>query len=343
MTQNANAQIETKPVPGSPEYDAAMIAIAERGGVQVRVPTDPENKSQTTVIDLSQTPEQKAAADAAAATAAAAAKPQRPANVPEKFWNAETGTVNTDALLKSYTELEKRPAAKPAVEVKPAAPVKTDAQKAAETKLAAATDDAAKAAAQTELTAANTAAEAAAKAAADAAVKPGMQEAVAAASAEFAEKGEMSDATYAALEAQGLSRDYVDAYVDGIKARAEVVTAKVYDAAGGQENYAAIQAWASANLSAEEIAAANAAIHSGNFDAVIGQVKSLKTAYEAANGTEGSRRIEGNRGSSVTPYRTKSEVTTAMNDPRYKADATYRREVEQKVEAAMKANIDLGF
>jgi Phage T7 capsid assembly protein len=35
------------------------------------------------------------------------AKPARPEHVPEKFWNAEKGTVDTDALLKSYTELEK--------------------------------------------------------------------------------------------------------------------------------------------------------------------------------------------------------------------------------------------
>ena len=34
-------------------------------------------------------------------------KPQRPANVPEKFWDAEKRTINQDALLKSYVELEK--------------------------------------------------------------------------------------------------------------------------------------------------------------------------------------------------------------------------------------------
>lgn len=32
----------------------------------------------------------------------------RPAEVPEKFWDAETGTLRTDALLKSYRELERR-------------------------------------------------------------------------------------------------------------------------------------------------------------------------------------------------------------------------------------------
>jgi hypothetical protein len=32
---------------------------------------------------------------------------QRPANVPEKFWDAAKGTVNTEALLASYGELER--------------------------------------------------------------------------------------------------------------------------------------------------------------------------------------------------------------------------------------------
>ncbi len=37
-----------------------------------------------------------------------AASPARPADVPEKFWDAETGTLRTEALLKSYRELERR-------------------------------------------------------------------------------------------------------------------------------------------------------------------------------------------------------------------------------------------
>ena len=46
----------------------------------------------------------------AAITAAPAGsdKPLRPAGVPEKFWNPELGTVRTEALLKSYLELERK-------------------------------------------------------------------------------------------------------------------------------------------------------------------------------------------------------------------------------------------
>ena len=36
------------------------------------------------------------------------AAPQRPDEVPEKFWDAEAGTIRTEALLKSYVELERR-------------------------------------------------------------------------------------------------------------------------------------------------------------------------------------------------------------------------------------------
>lgn len=35
-------------------------------------------------------------------------KPERPNGIPDKFWDTETGTVRTDALVKSYVELEKK-------------------------------------------------------------------------------------------------------------------------------------------------------------------------------------------------------------------------------------------
>jgi len=41
-------------------------------------------------------------------TAAPKAKATRPADVPEKFWDEEAGTIRVEALLKSYRELEKR-------------------------------------------------------------------------------------------------------------------------------------------------------------------------------------------------------------------------------------------
>lgn len=54
----------------------------------------------------------------------------RPENVPEKFWDATKGAINTDALLQSYTALERsrgaQPANTPAAGAPQAAPSKID-------------------------------------------------------------------------------------------------------------------------------------------------------------------------------------------------------------------------
>lgn len=52
----------------------------------------------------------------------------RPENVPEKFWDATKGTINTDALLRSYTELERtHSAAPPTPPAPPSNKINTDA------------------------------------------------------------------------------------------------------------------------------------------------------------------------------------------------------------------------
>jgi hypothetical protein len=50
--------------------------------------------------------------DTPATTVVTPEKPTRPVDVPEKFWDAATGTVRLDDLIKSYRELERRFAAR---------------------------------------------------------------------------------------------------------------------------------------------------------------------------------------------------------------------------------------
>lgn len=51
-----------------------------------------------------------------------ATPPSRPDNVPEKFWDAQKGVVNTEALLRSYSELERMRSNPPATPPAPPAP-----------------------------------------------------------------------------------------------------------------------------------------------------------------------------------------------------------------------------
>lgn len=71
-------QTEDKPlVPGTPEYDAAMIAKFRGEETPPATGGEPEDTS-----------------------------PKRPDDIPEKFWDAEKGQVDVAKLLKSYGELE---------------------------------------------------------------------------------------------------------------------------------------------------------------------------------------------------------------------------------------------
>lgn len=79
MTDNTE---NTAPVPGTPEYDAAMIAIKRQAQEEQGNPLQPEE-------------------------APAGEQPVAPEGVPEKFIDPATGQIDVEKLLASYKELEK--------------------------------------------------------------------------------------------------------------------------------------------------------------------------------------------------------------------------------------------
>lgn len=352
-------QTPTPPVPGSPEYDAAMIAVAEKSGSRIRY----GDATRGVSVEIS-TPEAAPADAQVENPPAPAAKKERPANVPEKFWNAETGEVNTEALLASYAEAERaisKPTEPPKVEPQAAAP-SAEAQaldaarvavKAAQGELAAATTDEAKAAATAKLVAAKAAAFEAAEAAqakepkpTEVAPKGDLQSAMNSAAADYAKDGKISDESFKALEAAGITREYATQYAEGLRASAQLVEMQVFQEAGSKDEYVKMSQWAASNMTPEQIAAYDKAVTSGSLDATLGAVKNLKALYKAANGSSPTARIESENGGAPRGdmFRSQQEVTTAMNDPRYlKGDKAFHAEVDRKLEAALRAGINLGF
>jgi len=259
----ASTAVEGQPVPGSPEYDAAMAAKY----------------------------------DAATGATPQAEAPVRPAHVPEKFWNPETGAVDTEAWAKSYTELEQKqsqgkPAEAPQDGVKPAEGAAPDAAAAAlESK--------------------------------------GLN--MAEFTAEFAQGGALSEASYAKLQAAGLDKAMVDGYIAGQQALASQARAQGLEAAGGEEQFNAMAAWAKAGLTPGELAAYNAAVTEGSMDQMKLAVAGLRARYEAANGREpqllgGSGANAGSAG-----YGSTAEMVKDMSDPRYQKDEAFRKSVEAKL------------
>lgn len=252
----------------------------------------------------------EAAAVAAPADPAASAIPERPPWMPEKFWNAETGEANMEALATSYAKLESERS-------RPADPAEPAPAEPAVTPDPAAAADPVQPAGEPE------------------------PSAVQKAEAEWAEKGELGDETYAALEASGLDRATVDAFIAGQSAVAQAAEAKVHAAAGGSaEAYTSLLQWAEGALSESEIAAYNTDIMDpARMETA---ARGLHARYVAENGSEPTGMIHGDGAPvSGSHFKSTAEMTAAMSDPKYSTDSAYRAEVSAKIKAAMDAGVRL--
>jgi hypothetical protein len=317
----------TAPTPGSPEYDAAMIAVFE-------------NRSGTPVVVQSE--EEKAAA------AAAASKPQKPEGVPEKFWDAEKGEVRVAEMAKSYSELEKskgKPAAAPAAGAQPtdaekhAAQVKEHATKRATLEAAVATAKAKQGATPEEIKSAEDALKAhgeppAAPAVDVAVTNKGFISDLAAHLNET--QGQISEEMYARAEKLGYDKDTLDNFVAGQQALQRERDTEVKTKAGvSAEQWTQMREWAGANLSIEERQAINSALADKNAETAVLALKGLQSKYVAAVGSD-PKLLGGNRGTGGTSlgYTSLEDQKKAQRDPRYKTDAKFREEVERKIAAS---------
>lgn len=102
--------------------------------------------------------------------------------------------------------------------------------------------------------------------------------------------------------------------------------------AGGDEGYQEMIAWASDNLSPQDIQRYDNVIASGNYDAISFAVEALKSKYTEAMGVEGQLFKGKPAASSKDVFRSQAEVVAAMSDPRYDRDPAYRQDVFAKLE-----------
>lgn len=160
---------------------------------------------------------------------------------------------------------------------------------------------------------------------------------------EFTQTGDVSpesrEKLYEAFKPQfgEAAKNMVDGYIEGQKALASNYKNAAMQEAGGEDNYAAMQAWAKDNMSADEKAAYNRAVESRDVNATILAIRGLKQTYENANGrapnlVNGDNTIANS--SAITPFASSKEMTDAINDPRYAADPAYRSKVMARIQAA---------
>jgi hypothetical protein len=231
---------------------------------------------------------------------APAPAPTRPADVPEKFWDATAGKINTDALLKSYTELERARAA-PAAAPTPPAPAPAPGEPPA------ATPPAPPAPAPGKLDIAKLAAE--------------------------VEAGGLSPESVAALEAAGFTKDFAENVIQGQKALADRLDSQALEKAGlDKAKFDELAGWAATGLTTAEQDAFNKAMR-GPVEQRALFLAGLKAKYEAANGVPPTLLNGGGGGGNAAEgaYASRAEVVVAMSDPRYAKDPAYRADVERRI------------
>ena len=102
--------------------------------------------------------------------------------------------------------------------------------------------------------------------------------------------------------------------------------------AGGDEAYQDMVAWASENLTPEDIQRYDSVIASGNYDAISFAVQALQSKYSEAMGVEGQLFTGKPAGNTRDVFRSQAEVVAAMSDTRYDRDPAYRSDVFEKLE-----------
>lgn len=102
--------------------------------------------------------------------------------------------------------------------------------------------------------------------------------------------------------------------------------------AGGDDGYKEMIAWASENLSQEEIDMYDSVMAEGSFNAINFAVHALKARFVEANGIEGQLLKGKPAANNRDVFRSQAEVVAAMSDPRYDRDPAYRQDVYAKLE-----------
>lgn len=233
-------------------------------------------------------------------------KPERPAHVPEKFWDADKGEARWDDLAKSYAELEAKFGGKP--------------------------DDAAKAdSLKIEKTEGETPAEDA-------------PNPITSAFEGFAKvyeesKGQPTSDDIQKIVDLGVPPDIVSNYLAGLEALAREQFSNAYTAAGGEEQFNTAIEWAKSGLTAAEQDSYNTLVE--NQATARQGIEWLMAKFNAARPAEGSL-IEADADNATGDvFRSSAEVTGMIRDPRYKSDPAFRQDVMDKLQRTRDAGVSL--
>lgn len=148
--------------------------------------------------------------------------------------------------------------------------------------------------------------------------------------AEYNEKGELSEASYAALKEAGYDKEVVDMVIAGWQAKADNFFNAVVDGAGGADEYGKIQQFV-VGQGEGAVKAFNSIMEQGDLNTINAYVAGIKAQMVAKYGTSNPTLTGKGVTNAVQGFADQAEMVKAMSDPRYNRDAKYTKEVEARV------------
>jgi|LULE01.1.fsa_nt_gb hypothetical protein len=150
---------------------------------------------------------------------------------------------------------------------------------------------------------------------------------------EFEQTGDLSDSSREAIAQRGIPREMVDRYVEGMQAQTQMEMMTVYNSVGGEDTYNSMIEWASENMDETSIETFNRIVMTGDTNAVMFAVNSVRSQWEAAGNAPRPELLQGETGyqGASESFQSLAQVTEAMRDPRYKTDPAYRKSVEARL------------
>tara|TARA_B100001248_G_scaffold260736_1_gene249817 strand:- start:3066 stop:3791 length:726 start_codon:yes stop_codon:yes gene_type:complete len=161
---------------------------------------------------------------------------------------------------------------------------------------------------------------------------PEQNSAISAASAEWDEKGELSEGTYQSLAKSGISRDMVDLYIQGVQAQVNSEEADLKNLVGGDENYQRMAEWAQNTLTEQEQEEFDEVVTEGSPAAAKFAIQGLYARFSNESGGYAPL-LSGSVADSPNSatFRSIAQVKEAMSDPRYANDPAYRNRVAERL------------
>jgi hypothetical protein len=147
---------------------------------------------------------------------------------------------------------------------------------------------------------------------------------------EFAETGDISEASIAKIVESGIPVSMVKQYIDGAKALAEQQVNNLTAEIGGREVYTKMLEWAGKSLKPDQIEAYNKSVSTGDIQQQALAIRGLFSQYrEAAGPTLLTGKANGSP--SQPPFESWAQVKQAMADKRYATDPAYRKVVTERL------------